>query len=193
MLGVQNGKVEREVAPPEYGAKEPLELLHTDIAGPFKTKALEGGSQFNSVIIDEFSKKSWTIPIRQRSDTKVAPKDWIAAQENQVGKKVKCIRLDNGGGYIDVSLEAWLREHGIEHRTIPARSPHSNGVAERMNRTLRDRARSMLVGAGLEGRFWVEAIATSSYTRNRGPVTGLSKTLDELWTGETPTKKYLKA
>ena len=46
-------------------------------------------------------------------------------------------------------MKTWLKEHGISHQTIPARSPQSNGVAERMNRSLQDRARSMLVGAGL--------------------------------------------
>ena len=71
--------------------------------------------------------------------------------ENQSGKKVKKLRSDNGGEYIDAGLEQWLKEHGIPHQTILARYPQSNGVAERMNRTLQDRARSMLVGAGLGG------------------------------------------
>ena len=177
----------------EYRAKEPLELLHTDIAGPFCPKAIEGGGQYNLVIIDDFSRKSWTLPLKRKSDTKVALKEWIAVHENEVGKKVKVMRSDNGGEYIDASLETWLKEHGIQHQTIPARSPQSNGVAERMNRTLQDRARSMLVGAGLGGGFWVEAISTASYIRNRGPVAGLSRTPDELWSGKTPTVKHLRA
>ena len=177
-----------------YRATEPLELVHTDIAGPFKPKAIGGGGgQYNLVVIDDFSRKSWTIPLRKKSDTKVALKQWITINENQSGKKVKKLRSDNGGEYIDEELEVWLREHGILHQTIPARSPQSNGVAERMNRTLQDRARSMLVGAGLGGGFWVEAIATASYIRNRGPVEGLSKTPDELWSGSIPSVKHLRA
>ena len=103
------------------------------------------------MIIDDFSRKSWTIPLRKKSDTKVALKQWITINENQSGKKVKKLRSDNGGEYIDAELETWLKEHGILHQTIPARSPWSNGIAKRMNRTLQDRARSMLVGAGLGG------------------------------------------
>ena len=177
----------------EFRAKEPLELIHTDIAGPFEPKAIGGGGKYNLVIIDDFSRKSWTIPLRLKSDTKVALKQWIAVRENEVGKRVKVMRSDNGGEYIDASLETWLKEHGITHQTIPARSPQSNGVAERMNRTLQDRARSMLVGAGLGGGFWAEAISTASYIRNRGPVAGLSKTPDELWSGRVPSIKHLKA
>ena len=103
------------------------------------------------------------------------------------------MRSDNGGEYIDAGLEHWLKEHGILHRTIPTRSPQSNGVAERMNRTLQDRAKSMLVGAGLGGGFWFEAISTTSSVRNRGPVAGLGGTPEELWTGIMPTVKHLRA
>ena len=112
--------------------------------------------------------KSWTIPLKLKSDTKVALKEWIYVRENEVGRRIKTMRSNNGGEYIDASLDTWLKEYGISHQTITARSPQSNGVAERMNRTLQDRARSMLVGAGLGGGFWVEAISVASYIKNRG-------------------------
>ena len=42
-------------------------------------------------------------------------------------------------------------------------SPEQNGVAERMNRTLMESARSMLSHAGLSNRYWAEAVATAAY------------------------------
>ena len=51
----------------------------------------------------------------------------------------------------------------------------------------------MLVGAGLGGGFWVEVISTASYILIRGPVTGLSRYPDELWSGSTPSIKHLRA
>ena len=178
---------------PEYRAKEQLELIHTDIAGPFVPTAIEGKGSYNLVIVDDFSRKAWCIPLKKKSDTSTALKEWIAVHENEVGKKIKRMRSDNGGEYIDAAFEKWLREHGIVHQTIPARSPQSNGVCERMNRTIQDRARSMLVGAGLGGGFWVEAITAACYIRNRCPLTGLSKTPDELWSGKVPSVKHLRA
>lgn len=65
----------------------------------------------------------------------------------EVGRRLKAMRSDNGEEYVDASLETWLRDHGIWHQKTPIRSPQSNGVAKRMNGTLQDRARSMLVGA----------------------------------------------
>ena len=131
--------------------------------------------------------------MKKKSDTATAMKEWIAVHENESGKRVKRMRSDNGGEYIDASFEKWLREHGVVHETIPARSPQSNGVCERMNRTIQDRARSMLVGAGLGGGFWVEAVGAACYIRNRCPVAGLSKTPDELWSGRVPSVKHLRA
>ena len=101
-------------------------------------------------------------------------KEWIAVRENEVEKKVKTMRSDNGGEYVDATFEKWLKEHGILHQKNPARSPQSYGVSERMNRTIQDRARSMLVGAGLGGGFWVEAVVAACYIRNRCPVAGLN-------------------
>ena len=75
--GCKMGRSSEKVHPrkdPEYLAKEPLELIHTGIAGPFSPKVIEGGGQYNLVIIDDFSKNSWTVALRKKSDTKVALK-----------------------------------------------------------------------------------------------------------------------
>ena len=53
--------------------------------------------------------------------------------ENQTGKRLKKLRLDNGGEFINGSLETWLTEHGILHWKIPDRSPERNGISERMS------------------------------------------------------------
>ena len=63
----------------------------------FEPKAIGGGGKYNLVIIDDFSRKSWTIPLRLKSGTKMALKQWIAVRENEVGKRVKVMRSDNGG------------------------------------------------------------------------------------------------
>lgn len=59
--GCKMGKSSEKAHPrkdPEFKAKEPLELIHTDIAGPLSPKAIEGGGKYNLVIIDDFNRKS---------------------------------------------------------------------------------------------------------------------------------------
>ena len=70
--------------------------------------------------------------------------------------------------------------------TIP-KNPEQNGVAERMNRTLIEAARSMLIDSHLPHSFWAEAILTATYLRNRSPTRAVAKmTPYDAWTGTKP-------
>ena len=75
-----------------------MESIHTDIAGPFVPEAIEGRGKHNLVVVDDFSRKAWCIPLKKKSDTATAMKEWIAVHETEVGKRVKKMRSDNGGG-----------------------------------------------------------------------------------------------
>lgn len=48
-------------------------------------------------------------------------------------------------------------------------NPQNNGTAEKMNRTLLDKMRTMLIDANLPERFWGEALITATYVKNRTP------------------------
>ena len=59
-----------------------------------------------------------------------------------------------------------------------------NGFAERMNRSLMEKARSMLSGAGLRQEFWEVALDIACYLKNRSPTSTLvNKTPHEVWSG----------
>ena len=89
--------------------------------------------------------------------------------EAETGLKVKCLRPDNGGQYIDGGFSEYCAIHGIRMENIIPRTPQQNGVAERMNRTLNECARSMKLHPGLLKTLWVNAVSTVAYLINRGP------------------------
>lgn len=73
---------------------------------------------------------------------------------------------DNGGEYMSTRFENYLKAEGIRHeRTVP-KMPEQNGVAERLNRTLIEMVRSMLIDANLPHTFWAEALCTAVYLKN---------------------------
>ena len=41
------------------------------------------------------------IPLRKKSDTAAALKEWIAVRETEVGKKLEVLRSDNSGEFIE--------------------------------------------------------------------------------------------
>ena len=87
--------------------------------------------------------------MKNKSDVFETFKKWKTMVEIKTGLKVKCLRSDNGGEYIDRGFSEYCATHGIRmEKTIPG-TPQQNGVAERMNRTLNERARSMRLHARL--------------------------------------------
>ena len=86
-----------------------------------------------------------------------------------------------------------LSERGTVQQKSVTDSPQQNGVAERMNRTLVEMARCLLIQAGLENRFWGEAINTAAYLRNRAPSAALkNSTPFEIFTGNKPDLSNLR-
>ncbi|PSC67037.1 reverse transcriptase,R, partial [Micractinium conductrix] len=64
--------------------------------------------------------------------------------------------------------------------------------AERLNRTLWEKARPMLSDAGLPKHLWADAIVTANYLRNRSPLSGRDKTPFELFYGTKPDVSHLR-
>ncbi|GKF76547.1 retrovirus-related pol polyprotein from transposon TNT 1-94, partial [Tanacetum coccineum] len=70
------------------------------------------------------------------------------------------------------------------------RTPQSNGVVERKNRTLQEMSRTMLNGLSLPQKFWCNAVDTSTYILNRILIRAiLGKTPYELLRGYSPNSK----
>lgn len=75
--------------------------------------------------------------------------DWMNLVENPYGKKVKKLRTYNGLKFCNQRFDSFCANEGIaRHRTVRL-TPQHNGLAERMNRTLIDRVKSMLVQSKL--------------------------------------------
>ena len=147
---------------------EKLELIHTDVWGPAPIRSL-GGTLYYVTFIDDSTRKVWVYFLKNKSDVLSTFVKWKAEVENQTGARVKCLRSDNGGEYNSKEFTNYYAAHGIRmEKTIP-NTPQQNGVAERMNRTLNERARSMRLHASLPKFFWADAISTAAYLINRGP------------------------
>ncbi|GFT10123.1 retrovirus-related Pol polyprotein from transposon TNT 1-94 [Trichonephila clavipes] len=95
--------------------------------------------------------------------------------ENLTDKRIKKIRTDNGLEFVNEQLDTYLANSGIFHeKTIPYNS-ESNGKAERANRVLLERARSLLYESKLPLKFWAEAINCSTQVSNVIPRKGKKK------------------
>jgi hypothetical protein len=126
---------------------ERLELMHIDVWGPARVSSL-GGSCYYVTLIDDATRKTWVYCIRQKYDVFDTFKKWKSLVENETGKRLKCLRQENGGEYCSEEFYYYRSYHGIRReKTIP-RTLQENGVSERMNMTIMERARSMRLHVG---------------------------------------------
>ncbi|GJR64762.1 putative ribonuclease H-like domain-containing protein [Tanacetum coccineum] len=171
---------------------QPLQLLHMDLFGPTSVRSINHKTYY-MVITDDFSRFSWVFFLRTKDETSGILKDFIRQIENQLNKKVKTIRCDNGTKFKNRDMIEFCGSKGIKREYSNARTPQQNGVAERKNRTLIEAARTMLADLFLPNTFWAKAVSTACYVLNRVLVTKpQNKTPYELITGKIPIISYIK-
>lgn len=164
-------------------SKHILDLIHSDV---WESSELSlGGARYLVSFIDDYSRRCWVYPIKKKSDVFSIFKEFKVLVELESGKRIKCLRTDNGGEYTDGEFLALCKQEGIKRQFTVAYTPQQNGVAERMNRTLAERMRAMLRTVSLPNSFWAEAAMTACYIINRSPSTAINlKTPMEMWTGK---------
>ncbi|KAL3623657.1 hypothetical protein CASFOL_032473 [Castilleja foliolosa] len=175
-----------------HNTNEVLEYIHSDLWGPSRVETL-GGARYFLSIIDDCSRKVWIYLLKTKDEVFKTFKTWKTLVELQSGKKVKKLRTDNGLEFVSNEFNTFCREHGIaRHKTVRL-TPQQNGLAERMNRTLLERVRCMLLGAGVAKQFWGEAVTTACYLINRSPSSAIKfKCPQEIWSGTKPDLKNLR-
>ncbi|RVX06237.1 Retrovirus-related Pol polyprotein from transposon TNT 1-94 [Vitis vinifera] len=157
-----------------------LDLVYSDVCGPMKTKTL-GGSLYFVTFIDDHSRKIWVYTLKTKYQVLEVFKQFHAFVERQFGEKLKCIWTDNGGEYSG-PFDEYCRQHGIRNQKTPLKTPYLNGLAKRMNRTLVERVRCLLLQSQLPRSFWGEALNTVVHVLNLTPCVPLEFDVpDRIW------------
>jgi len=170
---------------------QPLQLLHMDLFGPSRTISF-GGNYYAFVIVDDYSRFTWTLFLTHKKDVFHAFKKLAKIIQNKKNLKIAFIRSDQGGEFENKDFESFCDEHGIEHNFSAPRTPQQNGVVERKNRSLEEIARTLQNDTFLPKYFWAEVVNTECYIMNRALIRPiLKKTPYELYNGRKPNISHL--
>ncbi|KAJ9541893.1 hypothetical protein OSB04_028399 [Centaurea solstitialis] len=172
-------------------ATDLLEIIHTDVCGPFSHVA-RGGYQYFNTFTDDFSRYGYVYLMRHKSETFEKFKEYQNEVQNILDKRIKFLRSDRGGEYLSDEFDNHLMECGIVSQLTPPYTPQMNGVSERRNRTLLDMVRTMMCHSTLPISFWGHALETAAHILNRAPTKSVEKTPYELWKGKKPNISFLK-
>ena len=105
-----------------------LELVSVDACGPLP-RTLKGNEYFGQ-IVDNATRKSWTIPAKSRTDLVRLLRAWKIKVERQTSMQIGAIRIDNAAELKSL-LKEWSNEYGLTYEpTVPYKS-NQNGIAER--------------------------------------------------------------
>ncbi|GKF68328.1 ribonuclease H-like domain-containing protein, partial [Tanacetum coccineum] len=99
----------------------------------------------------------WHRRLASKDETSDILKSFITEIEN-LDKKVKIIRCDNGTKFKNRVISEFCEKKGIKKEFSVARTPQKNGVTERRNKTLIKAAKTMLADSKLPTTFWAEAV-----------------------------------
>ncbi|KAI3770443.1 hypothetical protein L6452_01576 [Arctium lappa] len=162
-----------------------------DLFGPVNIQSI-AGKKYTLVIVDEYSRYTWVIFLRCKSDTPEELISFVKKREVLNNLTVRSIRSDHGTEFKNSSLNNFFENKGISHNFSSVRTPQQNGVAERRNRTIIEAARSMLSDSHLPTQFWAEAVNTACFTQNRSLIIKrFGKTAYELFIGRKPSISFL--
>jgi hypothetical protein len=169
-----------------------LDLIHSDVSERMSSPSLSGYLYY-VLFIDDYSRKTWIYFLKTKGEVFKRFQEFKALVENQTGKKIRCLRSDNGGEYTSNDFDDYCVREGIRREMNVAYNPQQKGVAERKNRSIVGAARAMIHDQGLPLFLWAEACNTIVYLQNMSPHRALGNvTPDEAFTGQKPQVGHLR-
>ena len=86
----------------------PLELLHLDLMGSTRTESL-GGKRYIIVVVDDFTRYTWVILLRSKSDAPEHIEALCTRLQNEKNLKIDQIRSDHGKEFENSYMESFCQ------------------------------------------------------------------------------------
>ncbi|GJR84464.1 retrovirus-related pol polyprotein from transposon TNT 1-94 [Tanacetum coccineum] len=170
-----------------------LELIHMDLFG-LSAVLNYGGNRYTLVIVDDYSRHTCIRFLKDKTEAFNQFEMFSKKIQNQLGCTIVSIRIDHGREFDnEVQFGEFCNANGITHNFSALRTPQSNGVVERKNRTLQEMSRPIFNEQSLPQKFWCNAVDTSTYILNRILIRAIiGKTPYEFLRGRKPTLDYFR-
>lgn len=142
---------------------EVSERIHTDLGGPLPKTY--NNYRYYITFLDKKTRYLVVKLLKTKDEAIKAFAEYKAQARGDIRELVS----DNGTEFVNQRFELRLSEWGIAHYKTPAYTKESNGLIERLNLTLINKVRSLLLDANLPDYLWGEALLAAVYVYNRVP------------------------
>ena len=161
------------------------EVIHSDLSG--SVFASSNRAKYLCTFLDQYSRYLCIVSISKKSDTAEAFEEFKTSYVTKwFPKGVVEIHSDGGGEHQPVNAKNNI------HSTSAPYTPEHNAFAERVNRTIWDPVRTILIESGLSFRYWDEAANHVAFVKNRTWHSSIDSTPYEKLTGKKPPMKQIR-
>jgi transposase InsO family protein len=157
---------------PRWRATRPLQLVRSDLCGPVTAESYDK-KRYVITFIDDFTHFTFVYLLQEKSEAFQCFKNYKAMATAHFNNKLSRFHCDNGEEYVSKEMTNYFKEKGIQVEFTIRYMPQQNGVAERLNRTIMEKACCMQLNSGLGKSLWTEAVMAAVYVINRCPTTAL--------------------
>jgi hypothetical protein len=109
----QGKKTKTNFKSKEYSTTKLLEIVHTDLVGPTRTKGLKCKNYF-MLLVDDYIRMTAICFLKKKSEAFDNFKIYKEIVENVIDSKIKCLRSDNGGEFTLKEFMEFYSKHGIK-------------------------------------------------------------------------------
>ena len=170
---------------------QPGELTHMDIWGKYPITSILGNNYY-LLLVDDAARYVTVEFLKTKYQATQRITNYIIYLRAR-GKTPLALRSDRGKEFVNLDLQNWCQSQGIQLQLTAPYSPSQNGVAERMNCTLVELARAILIGSKLPEFLWEQAVAHAAYLRNISYMKAVPHaTPYQVWNGHKPDVAYLR-
>lgn len=124
-----------------------------------------GQSVLFLTIFDDYQRMFFVCFPTRKSKVFSLERQFVKFAQGQTGKNAKHLRSDSGGEYLSDELDFYLKQQGIVSEDTEPYTLQRNGVAERSNSALTNKARSIMKNMTVPNKFCAEALATAVHIR----------------------------
>jgi transposase InsO family protein len=118
----QGKKTKTKFKSKEYSTIRLLEIVHTDLVGPTRTKVLKGEKYF-MLFFNDYTRMSAICFLGKKLEAFDNFKAYKEMVENEIYSKIKCLKYDNGGDFTSKEFMDFYNKHGIKRKFLISRTP----------------------------------------------------------------------
>ena len=152
-------------------ATRPGQIVHADLIGPITPVTFNTMKRYLLTILDDYTRYLQVFVLKTKDETPECVN--LALREIQAkypGKgQLDIFRCDRGSEFTSKECEAVLTKYSMNYQLSELNAHEHGGACERVNLTIQQRIRSLLLDAGFPCVLWGQVAAAACWLYNRTP------------------------